>query len=353
MKNLELMCIESKKIESLLKPSLCCYWLDNLYIVSGSDLCIFESSECRHASTLTIPTDGSIVYIDACLASDRLVLCSSNGDLLSLDYGGSSLDYVGCIDPGIEASCWSLGGEVLAIVTSSLKVVFLNHDLDPVSEVELQNIAEEQHVSVGWGKSETQFRGSEGKLKKDNKETSETVEKYDDGKVRISWRGDGQFLVVSYLEKNMRQLKVLSRDGLLLHSLEQHPGLQCALSWRPNGSLIASCQRLPNKQIICFFEKNLLPHGDFTIDKECVVHDLLWNSDSSILGVIVVENSNWMVKLYTSSNYHWYHKYTVKPFPSEKSVSIFWDPEDATLLHLITATDTSIRHSRFVNFCNG
>jgi hypothetical protein len=56
--------------------------------------------------------------------------------------------------------------------------------------------------SVGWGKKETQFHGSEGKAAAQKKVD---VNKYttsadDDHQPRISWRGDGSFYVVSSVD---------------------------------------------------------------------------------------------------------------------------------------------------------
>jgi elongator complex protein 1 len=58
-----------------------------------------------------------------------------------------------------------------------------------------------QH-SVGWGKKETQFHGSEGKqaaLKK--VDTSKFGASADDDKqARVAWRGDGSFFVCSDID---------------------------------------------------------------------------------------------------------------------------------------------------------
>ena len=56
----------------------------------------------------------------------------------------------------------------------------------------------EKPITVGWGKKETQFHGSEGK--EAAKRLADNVKPalaWDDRKVRISWRGDGEYFVVS------------------------------------------------------------------------------------------------------------------------------------------------------------
>ena len=52
--------------------------------------------------------------------------------------------------------------------------MFMTKDFDIMSEqlLEQQTVAEEQPVSVGWGKAETQFRGQAGKLRQDASATT-------------------------------------------------------------------------------------------------------------------------------------------------------------------------------------
>jgi elongator complex protein 1 len=42
-------------------------------------------------------------------------------------------------------------------------------------------------------------------------------------------------------------------------------GLEQAFDWKPSGNVMASTQRLPNKHIVVFLEKNGLKHGEFTL----------------------------------------------------------------------------------------
>ena len=73
-----------------------------------------------------------------------------------------------------------------------------------------------------------------------------TLTEHDDGQVRLSWRGDGQLFVVSYVtptEPRCRRLRVLSREGAVYSTSEACPGLEHSLSWRPSGNLIAATVR--------------------------------------------------------------------------------------------------------------
>ncbi|KAG9294044.1 hypothetical protein G9A89_000666, partial [Geosiphon pyriformis] len=110
----------------------------------------------------------------------------------------------------------------------------------------------------------------------------------------------------------------------------------------PFGNLIASSQKLHHRHDICFFEKNGLRHGYFTLrekEKHRVI-DLLWNCDSSILALLLGRkeyNSQVVhVQLWSISNYHWYLKQEILPVLSKSIISIFWDNEIPLRLHYIT-----------------
>ena len=63
-------------------------------------------------------------------------------------------------------------------------------------------------------------------------------------------------------------------------------GLEGVVAWRPSGNVMACTQRLPNKHVVCFLEKNGLRHGDFTLPfslDTVHVQQLLWNAESTIL----------------------------------------------------------------------
>lgn len=124
-----------------------------------------------------------------------------------------------------------------------------------------------QFITVGWGKKETQFHGTEGKAAAKAKPQMIGKTDADDGLPRITWKGDGSMFAVSYidLEANARRFKVLNREGVLLYTSELADCLEEILSWKPSGNLIASTRKLPNKRTVALFEKNGLLHREFTL----------------------------------------------------------------------------------------
>jgi len=63
------------------------------------------------------------------------------------------------------------------------------------------NIFADQLVTIGWGSAETQFQGSVGKQNREKKDPNKIPiairNEFDDKRVLISWRADGQYFTVN------------------------------------------------------------------------------------------------------------------------------------------------------------
>lgn len=147
--------------------------------------------------------------------------------------------------------------------------------------------------------------------------------------MKISWRGDGQLYAVSFTLDGIKRFKVFNREGQLQFTSEKQQGLEANLSWRPCGNLIATTQRLPDKYLVAFFEKNGLKHGEFTIPVNTTTHveDLAWSSDSEILSLLCSDSSSntQTVLLFTTSNYHWYLKQSLTFTTEQRVCKLLWD----------------------------
>lgn len=209
---------------------------------------------------------------------------------------------------------WSPDEEVVTIITGQNSVVCLTQDFEIMSEHNLyvEGFGEQQPVSVGWGKAETQFRGTAGKLSGQSSAGTATNCPDDDGMARISWRGDGQFYATLVMHPlGYREMRVWSREGNLQSTGQMVDKLSHCLSWRPDGGLIAGVQQVDQRFDVVFFERNGLRHGEFSLPykaNEVVVREVEWNSDSSVLLVWVdSRDGTWSkVLLWTVGNYHWY-----------------------------------------------
>jgi elongator complex protein 1 len=267
------------------------------------------------------------------------------------------VEILGSIDSGISAAAWSPDEEVLAITTKAPALLLMTREFEPIEEVPLtaEDLKASQHVSVGWGKAETQFQGKHAKAQQGLRDPT-VPEKVDSGKLSdqddrrttITWRGDGAYLAVSAIENEERRvIRVYSREGQLDSASEPVDGLESALTWRPVGNLIASVQRRPDRVDVVFFERNGLRHGEFTLkagektpSTELKITSMFWNGDSTVLAVCLADR----VQLWSMGNYHWYLKQELMLPSADNKCGFFWHPEKP-LKFAITASSKK-------NLCN-
>ncbi|KAJ3312662.1 hypothetical protein HDV04_002804 [Boothiomyces sp. JEL0838] len=286
----------------------------------------------------------NIISFNYIIELDAICVGLRAGDIYLLQNG--SAEQVGVVDAGILAMEWSPDSELVVIITEMGSLIEMTKDFQIVAEfpVEVDEYGEAVQVNVGWGKKETQFHGAIGKSAAKKTDNTTGLSNNDDLYPRISWRGDGNYFVVSTAnaKESKRVLRVYNRDGNLQHTSENVANLEQSLSWRPSGNLIASTQVLPNKHDVVFFEKNGLRHGEFSLrNQDIVVYDLQWNSDSSILAIRMEykegDKLKHAVQFWGSSNYYWYLKYEIVLSSDERFIQLLWDSEMPLLIHGLTA----------------
>nr|CAD7393378.1 unnamed protein product [Timema cristinae] len=286
----------------------------------------------------------SLVNINCNPVAENICLAFENGDVLTLEHRTNIIVCVGFVDSGLKSLCWSPDQEVVCMVTGRDTVIIMTGTFDPITEVDLHqdSFGEKQFITVGWGKKETQFHGSEGKAARFvTQDVNNPNSNKDDGIALISWRGDGLLFAVSVVSKeNVRYIRIFNREGVLQYTSEKLSGLESVLAWRPSGNLLATTQQLPNKYIVAFFEKNGLRHGEFSLpfsSSERKVLQLLWNTESTILTVHCenVASSDTSLYFYTVNNYHWYLKQVLDFSKDQKICCVEWDIESKNRLHVI------------------
>ncbi|TDZ31137.1 Elongator complex protein 1 [Colletotrichum spinosum] len=296
--------------------------------------------------------------------SDTLTTCVilEGGDIVTVQeddgFGGQDdgtplIEIVGSIDAGIAAARWSPDEELLLVVTKEGNAVFMGRTFDPIADVAMmvEDLKLSKHVSVGWGKKETQFQGKGAKALRDPTIPEKVDEGFpsvnENGSAAVSWRGDGAYVAVNSVAGGARRVvRVYSREGVLDSVSEPVDFLEGALSWRPSGNLIAGIQRLPERTDVVFFERNGLRHGQFTLrsaDGPLSDHTdirLEWNSDSTVLAVILGDR----VQLWTTGNYHWYLKQEVSL--TSKFAGLAWHPEKP--LRFAAATTDAVNVAEYI-----
>uniref|UniRef100_A0A665V887 Elongator complex protein 1 n=1 Tax=Echeneis naucrates TaxID=173247 RepID=A0A665V887_ECHNA len=314
-------------------------------------------SEASLTADNFLPEDGSgaVVGLQDLAELESVCLATAGGDVVLFSLNTCQFECVGSVDSGLTSMSWSPDEELVTLTTGQETIIMMTKDFEPITEIRIHqdDFGEGKFITVGWGKKETQFHGSEGKQAE-----VQPAAGWDDRRPRVTWRGDGQLFAVSAVcpQTGARKVRVWNREGILQATSEPVNGLEQALCWKPSGSLIASTQRHPNKHSVVFMEKNGLLHGDFTLPfskDQAKVKELLWNSDSTVLAVWVEDMTagedgsfNTCIQLWTVGNYHWYLKQSLDfgRDPQKAPVCVCWDPEHPLKLHLVTRSWTSITY---------
>ncbi|NWY42619.1 ELP1 protein, partial [Sylvia atricapilla] len=300
-----------------------------------------------------LPEDGSgcIVGVEDLPEQESVCVATAAGDILLCNLSTKQVECVGSVDSGLSVMSWSPDQELVLLATGQQTLIMMTRDFEPITEKQIHQdeFGEGKFVALGWGKKETQFHGSEGKQAAHRKQTEVLpTSAWDDGRPRVTWRGDGQFVAVSVVcpETGARKVRVWNRELVLQSTSEPISGLEQALSWKPSGNLIASTQEKPNRHDVVFLEKNGLLHGEFTLPfqkGQVKVNEMLWNADSTILAIwledlkVEKSNPNTYVQLWTTGNYHWYLKQSLHFGSLEENqlVSLLWDRENLYRLHIL------------------
>lgn len=284
--------------------------------------------------------------------------------------GEDKIEIVGSVDVGITAAAWSPDEEMLVLTTRANTFLYMTREFENVAGVSLtpEDLQASQHVSVGWGKRETQFQGKRAKALRDptvpERIDEGKLSSHDDGSTTISWRGDGAYVAVNSIEAGVRRvIRVYSREGILDSVSEPVDGLEGALSWRPSGNLIAGIQRLEDRIDVVFFERNGLRHGEFTLrlteeEKSSWASSIhvSWNIDSTVLAVRFKDR----VQLWTTGNYYYYLKQEIPVLVNPEFPFLYsfkWHQEKA-LRFVAGASGTTILRNIFslkiyTNVCIG
>ena len=292
--------------------------------------------------------------------SDSLTACLvlAGGDLIIVreepQPGEEKIEIVGSVDAGISAAAWSPDEELLAITTRANTLLYMTREFEGVTDITLtaDDLKVSNHVSVGWGKQETQFKGKKARALRDptmpEKVDEGVLSPFDAKETTISWRGDGAYLAVNSIESQTRRvIRVYSREGILDSVSEPVDNLVGALSWRPVGNLLAGIQYSNDRAKVVFFERNGLRHGQFELrlSKEELqdwgsVVSLKWNVDSSVLAVCLKDR----IQLWTMGNYHYYLKqeiFTLSDEPSQDPALLNWHPEKPLTFTLSSEGETA------------
>ena len=288
------------------------------------------------------------------ISGDRVVLSFKSGLLVSVEIGLKTAEVVGNLAVGLEGAWTSPDDELLVLGASDGAVILMTcGDFEPLLEFDPDEATDAAfaNVNVGWGTKETQFHGKAGKAAREIvQEAPSAVQENEDRCIKVIWRDDGQYFAVSYVSKidQIRRIRVFNREGQLQSTSEPVLDLGTSLAWKPSGgALIASSLKLSNGiDVIGFYEKNGLRHGEFPLQNPANVHHLSWNSDASILAVHLTDkNSNQeFIQLWTVSNYKWQLK---KSWNYSSILTFKWDPVSPMILYIFHNEGAELTELKF------
>uniref|UniRef100_A0A8C9CSC5 IkappaB kinase complex-associated protein n=1 Tax=Phocoena sinus TaxID=42100 RepID=A0A8C9CSC5_PHOSS len=324
-----------------------------LQLLLGSEHGLIEVDPVTREVKGFLPEDGSgcTVGIQELLDHESVCVATASGDVLLCNLNTHQLECVGSVASGISVMSWSPDQELVLLATGQQTLIMVTKEFEPIMEQQIHqdDFGESKFITVGWGRKETQFHGSEGRQAAFQLQMHESALPWDDHRSQVTWRGDGEFFAMRVVcpETGARKFRVLGREFALQSASEPVAGVGPALAQKPSGSLIASMQDKPNQQDVVFFEKNGLLHGHFTLPF-LKVEVKVGNADSTVLAVWLEdlqreENSTLKtyVQLWTVGNYHWYLKQSL-PFGTcgkSEIVSLMWGPVTPYRLYVLCQGD--------------
>ncbi|XP_076249707.1 elongator complex protein 1 [Calliopsis andreniformis] len=341
---------------------------DDFYLILQNKLYKIPLDYEKDIVSFDINENLKIINLEYCSITQELYAACKSGDVMKISVDSEfHCEVMNELNVNLQCMKLSPDHEMIVIVTVDGIVITMVSSFQIVSEVDLYapEFGQKQFVTVGWGKKETQFHGSEGKKAALAKSVEVHENESDDGLCRVIWREDGSLFAVGFLnhESKMRQFKVFNREGTLQYTSELASGLAESLSWKPSGSLIAAPQHLANKHVIALFEKNGLKHREFSLPfkpEEVRVKDLFWSPDSEILTIwCQVQGNSSLLQLWTENNYHWYLKQTIKFSVDNPLICATWSVSFSKKLILLTKKELitheynwCVSHSRGKSACD-
>lgn len=143
------------------------------FLVTDKDIYKFiVVGQCEMSLELILEMP-DIVGAEFLILENSICLATAMGEVLTItepenetsDEGYHVEEMIVC-DKGIRKMCWSPDQEIMLLVTTDHKVATMTCTYDLINEYDLKNPDGDgagKFVSVGWGRKETQFHGSEGK----------------------------------------------------------------------------------------------------------------------------------------------------------------------------------------------
>ncbi|KFD58228.1 hypothetical protein M513_00991 [Trichuris suis] len=354
MRNLSFSRCVSSQITDVAGIPLCFAYdavTDTLIVASDDDIVAWNGKMVWKTSVKQVCTmkDDHIIEFIYVPVDMMCYFVTERGFIYSLQEGGNMPLEIASVDLMLAAAAWSPDSVLLALVSVSGELRLYEKNCWTYLEVSAspEDSGIEKHVDIGWGKKETQFRGSLGKHPIGNGKSTENAEhlaptaQVNTGAM-ICWDSLGECIAVSVFNPACgRRVHIWNSKLVHLRSLEYLPGIGLPISWRPSGGRIVCCRfSHEDSPAIILFEEKGLKHHQFSLPKFFTGFEvcfMAWSSQSDILALHLRSQMNDadFVLLYTICNYHWYLKKTFCIVAPKRVTCLKWEAEQPRSLHIV------------------
>lgn len=231
---------------------------------------VFDVFQCEH-----LPFHG-LVWIGT--KTEFILIDPANQSVTRINQYASSEDREILVDLNdLENARWDPTGNFIIVtkVDGTISVFVVDFIEATLEELETSNIHDVvfKAEQLNWGSAERQFRSQDEQLaNKTFKDEGEYHLLYNDSfrlnctilvpvteekaVTNISWRQNGENVVVNYNNKGKRKLKVYDEAWKLINESEDIPGLQSVIAWKASSVVFAGVVHTSKRTQIIIFEKN-------------------------------------------------------------------------------------------------
>ncbi|KAK9889272.1 hypothetical protein WA026_004550 [Henosepilachna vigintioctopunctata] len=321
----------NKEVYYLEKGSLICVNLvEREKVVLGTDIINVISGEYMSTqSKITVSTTTSTVIVDC--ETKRYYRHEYDKEVVQIGWN-NTYDYLAVVfkDGTVLTFVFDIRFQLISQGTGSIH-----------SSVQVVQ-------DVGWGSKLTQFQGP--KLADEVQSTEPHLTPVDDLKPRITWRGNNDEFIVSFITEGVRQFKVFDHLCLpkacsrLLNGKMYGP-----IAWKPQGNIIAAAIFQDEKNCIALFEKNGLFKMMFPLVDICFpVTFLSWSACGKVLNVAQEDQKKQThICLYITSNYRWYMKQHLFFSNVNSLCTLNWTLSSPHCVELMAVSKSQVLHFKY------
>ncbi|VEN34572.1 unnamed protein product [Callosobruchus maculatus] len=363
MDNLEPLCYHCKQVfENEWGPIKTGHYSTDVVcaITEAKYLCIFEDRELEPVIEYVCGLKGRLDFVKYLHCHD-LIFIASRFEFMTMKKCNLEHEVYHETDLYIISLEWNPSETGFVVCTKENEIIYFAFNKTSIS---LQfkcalDSAVPTPIMLGWGSGDAQFQGAgTARHRSVGVNTRPPIEESGEPVIfndppNISWRGNGDHLVVNYAKNNRRYVKVFNILLEPLYESEAYPNLGPSVSFMGFGQSIAcfAIDRGANKIVI--FEKNCRVKEDFYVPQtKGLIKKVRFHNQIHTIAIFSEdsENKEQYITLYYKKNNRWYLKQELY-YPTGINIHDFFlvETEDivCNLIKLVVITDQYIEWHTF------